>query len=207
MAPTKFRKRSFAASYITYGEHMRLHYADYWHIHHRKSLRLKGYDYSGPGLYYVTICVAGRECLLGDVVDGRVVPNAFGRFAETALLWLTKQYPYVEIDTYVIMPNHLHVIVCIREGGSRGRGDSRIAPTAATQTSLARKSLGRLIGAFKTVSTKWINLLRNAPAERFWQRNYHERIIRSGEDLERIRTYIHENPRNWDKDKNDVHPL
>ncbi len=155
-------------------------------IHHRASTRFHGWDYSAEGKYYVTICTEGRECLLGKITEGKILLNAFGRFADAALQWLPKQYPYVILDTYAIMPNHLHAILCIsNEGGSR------TAPTTP------QKSLGRLVGAFKTVSTKWMNLMRNTPGKPIWQRNYHDRIIRDDGELDRIRRYIQENPARW----------
>ncbi len=151
--------------------------------HNRQSIRLQTHDYAADGMYFVTICVEGRECLLGDVVNEKLVLNSRGRFAETALLWLPKQYEYVKIDSYVIMPNHMHAILVIG-GGSR---------TAATP----RKSLGRLVGVFKTVSTKWINVMHNTPSRPFWQRNYYDRIIRDQRALNGIRQYIADNPRRW----------
>jgi len=105
-----------------------------------------------------------------------------------------RQYPYVFCDAYVIMPNHLHAILVIsRETGCRG--GSRTAPTEGTI-----KPLGRLIGAFKTVSTKRINEMNNTPGRTFWQRNYYEHVIRGGDDHERIKKYIQGNPMNWPQD-------
>jgi len=168
--------------------------------HHRRSIRLKGYDYSTAGAYFVTLCVKGRENLLGDIVDDNMQLNEYGRIVETAWEWLGQQYPYVDLDEWVVMPNHLHSIIVIcddcrgdsPEGDSR-KGDSRIAPT--------RKPLGRLVGAFKTVSTKEINLIRGTPAATIWQRNYYEHIIRNEGELARIRKYIDENPLKWDLDQ------
>ena len=114
----------------------------------------------------------------------------------SAGLWLQKQYEFVELDAYVIMPNHLHGIIFIGEpdnvGGSR-TGGSRTAPTK-------RKPLGGLIGAFKTTSTKRVNSIRQTPAAQLWQRNYYEHIIRNETDLNRIREYIHYNPARWAQD-------
>ena len=158
---------------------------DYSRIHHRASTRLQSLDYAATGMYFVTVCTLGKECILGEIVDGQVILNGFGRFTETALQWLPKQYPYVTLDTYVIMPNHLHAIICITDPGG-----SRTAPAK-------RKPLGRLVGAFKTVSTKWINVMRDRPGVPIWQRNYHDRVIRDDDELHRIRRYISENPSRW----------
>ncbi len=190
----------------------------------RKALRLPGYDYTRAGAYFVTICTRHREPLLGRVVDGETVLSAFGQIADATWRWLGEQYPYVVIDAYVVMPNHLHGILWIVDepGDVGGRGRSRTAPTAPAAvlnpTDMGqppptdpepvsdavfskRKPLGRLIGAFKTVSTKQINLLRNTPGAVFWQHNYYEHIVRGERKLEIIRRYILNNPARWEDDR------
>jgi REP element-mobilizing transposase RayT len=117
--------------------------------HHRRSIRLKGYDYTQAGAYFVTIVTQDRACLFGEIVEGEVQLNPFGEIVAESWRWLAMQYDYVELDEWVIMPNHLHGIIVITDNGSRG--GSRTAPT------VKRKPIGRLIGAFKTVSTKRIN--------------------------------------------------
>lgn len=180
--------------------------------HHRRSIRLKGYDYAQVGAYFVTLCAEDRECLFGDIVAGEMRLNDFGEMVAETWVWLGAQYPYVELDEWVVMPNHLHGIIVI---GDDGRGGSRTAPTNQSRTAPTidsrtaptigsgtaptdkRKPLGRLIGAFKTVSTKRINLMRGTPGVSLWQRNYYEHIIRDEESLNRIRQYILDNPRCW----------
>ena len=141
--------------------------------HHRRSVRLKGYDYAQAGAYFVTICIQGRACLFGDVVNRQMRVNKCGQVVADSWLWLSGRYPYVGLDEWVVMPNHLHGIMILTEPG--GRDGSRTAPTEN------RKSIGRLIGAFKTVSTKRLNEMRNTPGVPVWQRNYYEHIIRSEE--------------------------
>ncbi len=151
--------------------------------------------------------------------------------------WLADQYDYVELDHWVIMPNHIHGIIVITDD-RRGeiyhirRGGSRTAPTTeqsdigartaptttpttpttvqsdiggqpapTTEQSTPTKPLGRLIGAFKTVSTRRINEQHAMPGAKFWQRNYYEHIIRNEADLDRIREYIENNPLRWELDK------
>ena len=162
-------------------------------IHHRRSIRLKGYDYSQTGAYFVTIVAYQRECLFGEVVEGEMVLNDYGLIVDETWQWLEKQYPYVELGARVVMPNHSHVILIIRDNR---RGGSRTAPTEP----IKRKPLGRLIGAFKTVSTKQINLLRDTEGQVVWQRNYYERIIRDEREMDRIHRYIESNPFNWADD-------
>jgi len=167
-------------------------------IHHRRSIRLPWYDYSQDGWYYVTLCVLGKKCILGKFTDGQIQLYQYGRIVEDCWKWLAKQYHYVHLDQYVVMPNHLHGIIIIRTDGSCRRGGSRTAPTKDVPK---YKPLSRLVGAFKTVSTKQVNLIRNTPGHKLWQRNYYEHIIRDEEELYNIRQYIAENPANWQKDE------
>ncbi|MBC7263734.1 MAG: transposase [Chloroflexi bacterium] len=162
--------------------------------HHRRSIRLRDYDYSQAGAYFVTLCTRNRECLFGDVVDGEMRLNEFGAAVEESWKWLAEQYEYVALDEWVIMPNHVHGIIWIVD--DPGRGSSRTAPT------MKRKPLGRLIGAFKTVSTKRINEMNGTPGAPVWQRNYYEHVIRSEAELNRIRRYIAANPWQWQWDGN-----
>jgi putative transposase len=91
--------------------------------HHRRSIRLRGHDYTRAGAYFVTICVQNRECLFGNVVDGNVRLNGLGRIAAECWEWLAEQYFYVELDEWVVMPNHLHGIIVIHSRTAPRRGD------------------------------------------------------------------------------------
>lgn len=126
--------------------------------------------------------------------------NEYGQIVAEAWQWLGQQYPHVELGICVVMPNHLHGIIILHEDG---RGGSRTAPTGTPASgagvpvpldAMKRKPLGRLIGAFKTVSTKKINLLRKTEGAVVWQRNYYEHIIRNDEEYNRIYNYIETNP-------------
>lgn len=160
------------------------------------------YDYSEFGSYFVTICTRNRACVLGEIYDGKVLLNKSGEIVAEAWLWLENHYRHVELDQWLIMPNHLHGIILIGEKPCRGAsrsalipGGSRTAPTLAPP-----KPLGRLIGSFKTVSTKRINETLRTPGKAFWQRNYYEHVIRSERSLNAIRQYIEANPFNWERD-------
>ena len=162
----------------------------------RRSIRLQGYDYSHVGVYFVTIATQDRLCLFGDVADGQVLLNDMGRLAADAWQRLETRYPYVILDEYVVMPNHLHGIVVIT--GDKGE-DGR--PNAIDGGRSARRGpLGRLIGAFKMVAAKQINLARDTVGHPLWQRNYYERIVRGEAELARIRAYIRSNPSDWEMD-------
>ena len=163
-------------------------------IRHRRSLRLKEYDYSQAGAYFVTICVQRRECVLGKVQDGEVSLSSLGNIVAESWAWLEVGYFQVSLDAWVVMPNHIHGIIVLTDG----RGGSRTAPTTKP------KPLGRLIGAFKTISTKRINAMRRAPATRFWQRNFYEHVIRNESALSRVREYIVNNPLHWELDRENL---
>ena len=93
-------------------------------IHHRRSIRLRGYDYSEDGWYAITICTQGHKCLFGKFANGQIELYEYGYIVDECWKWLARQYDYVHLDEYVVMPNHLHGIIIIRRGGSR------TAPTA-----------------------------------------------------------------------------
>ena len=126
-------------------------------------------------------------------MDGAVQLNDTGRWVRDSWEWLAVQRPYVALDEYVVMPNHFHGIIVISDqcmGGSR-----------TAHSSMPHKPLGRLVGAFKTVSTKRINLARNTPGQPIWQRNYYEHVIRNDRELTDVREYIVNNPIKWELDK------
>ena len=168
------------------------------YIHDRRSIRLQGYDYAETGYYFVTVCAQGRGCLFGQITKGDLCLNENGQVVAESWAWLAKRYEYVNLDEWVLMPNHLHAIVIIND---ERRGGSRTAPTSAAANSLRRKPLGRLIGAFKTVSTKKVNELHGTPGTTMWQRNYYEHIIRDQNSLETVRRYIVNNPSRWEFDE------
>ena len=164
----------------------------------RRSLRLQAYDYAKAGAYFITIVTQDRRCLFGEIAAGEVRLNEVGRLVADTWQWLETRYPSVLMDEYVVMPNHIHgIIVMTGEGG--GTGDSRIAPTQGRR-GVGRKALGNLIGAFKTVAAKRLNLARGTPGRRLWQRNYYEHVVRGEEDMDRIRAYIRDNPLQWEFD-------
>ncbi len=171
-------------------------------IHHRHSLRLKGYDYAEAGAYFVTVCAQHRHLLFGEIVDGAMRLNEAGEIVAASWEWLSDRYPHVELDESIVMPNHFHGILVIKESSAAyyRRGGSRAAPT----TIAIGKPLGQLVGAFKTASTKRINIVRGTPGVPIWQRNYYEHVIRNERDLEEIREYIVNNPLRWELDS--LHP-
>jgi REP element-mobilizing transposase RayT len=154
----------------------------------RTSIRLRGFDYRTDAAYFVTICTFNRECLLAKITGGHACLTEFGKIVAASWNWLAVQYHYSVLDEFIVMPNHIHGILITQHSGG-----SRTAPTG-------QKPLGRLLGAFKTVSSKRINLVRGTPGAPVWQRNYYERVIRGEEELQRIRDYVASNPMAWDSD-------
>ncbi len=180
--------------------------------HHRRSIRLKGYDYTQPGAYFVTICTHNREPLFGRVVDGEMVLNAFGEIVWACWGEIPDHFPHVELDAFVVMPNHVHGIIWIVDhpGATHAQnvGATHAQNVGATHAlplqgprGPVSGSLGAIVGSFKSAVTRRINELRGTPGARVWQRNYYEHIIRNERALNAIRRYIVENPLRWHLDR------
>jgi putative transposase len=181
-------------------------------IHHRRSIRLKGYDYSQAGVYFVTICVKDHACLFGTIADGKLQYNDYGQIANEFWLKISEHFSDVKLDEFIIMPNHIHGIITINN--CRGEVTSPfsevVAPNSKTKTAqkqggetppLQKFTLGQIVAYFKYQSAKRINDIRNAPGTPIWQRNYYEHIIRDDKELQAIQEYIRYNPLKWDEDK------
>jgi len=189
--------------------------------HHRRSLRLKGYDYTHAGAYFVTICTQNRECLFGEVVDGEMRLNDAGRMVEKWWAELNNKFPNIETDENIVMPNHFHGIVVIaadRPGLTNGNvgADLRVCPEstgandeitgAHTGAPLRGAPLPEIVQWFKTMTTneyiRGVKTLDWPPFRgRIWQSNYYEHIIRDEASLNRIREYIANNPMQWALDR------
>lgn len=167
--------------------------------HQRRSIRLKDYDYSQAGAYFVTICTHNKECVLGNVVDGEMMLNEYGHAIEEEWMRTTDVRNNVALDVFVVMPNHFHGILAIVEDC---RGTARCAPTVGNRQfgKMTSASLPAIIRSFKSAVTKRINELRGTPYTPIWQRNYYEHVIRDEDDLNEIREYIVNNPLKWDLD-------
>jgi putative transposase len=185
---------------------------------HRRSIRLKGYDYAQEGAYYVTIVAWQRECLFGDVVEGEtpqgghVVLSKFGLVARQQWEKLPKRFPNIELGVYMIMPNHMHGIIMIANGrGTAGNlndpdGEpSRRAPTQERFQKPVKGSIPTIVRSYKSAVSYRINLMRGTNGVPVWQRNYHEHVIRDEKDLHNKTDYILANPLLWAQD--DENPL
>ena len=150
--------------------------------HHRRSIRLKGYGYSQAGAYFVTICTHNRELWLEN--------DAYRKILQRIWNELTNHYPQIRLDEFVIMPNHVYGIIWIIGGAIHESPLHR-----------SRSLLSKIIGYFKMNTAKQINILRATPGIPLWQRNYYEHIIRTEDELNRIREYIRNNPLQWELDR------
>jgi putative transposase len=159
--------------------------------HHRRSIRLPGYDYRRAGAYYVTICVHQRRHLFGSVVEEGMILNEAGKLVESQWLALPGYFPFVALDLFVVMPDHMHGIIWIGEGA--------YDPTTPLKQGFAPpapQSLSAIMRSFKSVTAR--KLRRHDPsANKIWQRDVYEHILRDEDDLQRRRVYIAENPQRW----------
>ncbi len=173
--------------------------------HHRRSIRLPGYDYTRAGAYFITIVTHDRACLFGDVVDGDMRLNESGEIAHAEWRRTAAIRPRVVVDAFVVMPNHLHGIVILTDdGGRRGtlqRAPTQCAPATERFGQPTPGSIPTIVRLFKSATTKRINDMRGTPGLPVWQRNYYEHIIRDDESLRRIRQYIRDNPVHWAFDR------
>lgn len=155
----------------------------------RKATRLKYYDYSKVGVYFVTVCTEDRRNILGSIVgEGLPLPrlSEYGRIVDDIIKELPLKYNVVSVDYYVIMPNHIHLMVAI----SRGDGRGNPSPTLST-----------VIGWLKYNATKRINEISRSTGQKVFQRSFYDHVIRNRRDYEEIAKYIHDNPIRWKFDE------
>jgi len=197
-------------------------------IHHRRSIRLKNYDYSQPSAYFVTICTQNKECILGKISNNELFLTGAGIMIQNTLNEIPAFYPGVDVDENIVMPNHIHIIIVLFDVGATPCGcpddanvgatprgcpdDSNISKTGqAPKTGQARGpaptlSLPDIVQRFKSLTTtRYIKGVKEKGWKPFdkkiWQKNYYEHIIRNEDDLHKIREYILYNPLNWNLDE------
>ena len=166
---------------------------------HRRATRLRGYDYSLPGAYFVTICVQDRKCLFGHIIDGQMQSNEIGKIVVKNWNHIPQHFSAVELDECVVMPNHIHGIITLDTVGARSP-----RPPALRKGAVSSPTLGQVVAYFKYQSTKYINQRHNTPGTCIWQRNYYDHVIRDDIGLQRVREYIRNNPTQWELDQ--LHP-
>ena len=166
-------------------------------LHHRRSVRLKGYDYARAGAYFITLCAQDRACVFGQIRNGVLHPSAIGLIARAQWDAIPDRHPAASLDAFVVMPNHIHGIMYITDVG---------APLAGAQSDTGRPQgspLHVVVGAYKSLVFK--QALPEAKQAgrllgKLWQRNYWEHVVRNETELHAIREYIQNNPTQWDLD-------
>ncbi len=191
-------------------------------FHHRRSIRLQGYDYSQNGAYFITLCAQDRKPIFGKIVNNEMQLTPFGDIVRAEWLKTAEMRKNIEMDEFVVMPNHLHGIIVIDDGIGRGAmpraqdieestGTLQRAPTSAPTPIIERfgqptsNTIPTILRGFKAAVTKQINTIQinagkyNKP-ERIWQKNYYEHVIRNEVSLNKIREYIMSDPLHWKED-------
>lgn len=196
------------------------------HIHHRRSIRLKGYDYSQEGLYFITICVQDRACLFGKIANGKMALNDVGIIAENFWSEIPGHFPHAELHEYIIMPNHVHGIIEIIEkqhgvpdmrpshgvalpdnnditvGTSHGMSQSNGMSQPPNINQFGKPvsgSVSVIINQYKSSVKRWCN--KNGHPYFQWQSRFHDHVIRDEQSHQRISDYIVNNPAKWADDK------
>ncbi len=179
-------------------------------LHHRQSVRLKGFDYTQAGPYFVTVVVQGRAPLFGDVKDGEIQLNGAGQAVQRIWNRMPDRFPGVEMDAFVVMPNHIHGIIVIH-ATSRPLDRPVEHVTAMTRAASgndvgSRFRLSDVVGIYKSLTTaeyiQGVKSLNWPPFHgRLWQRNYYDHIVRGDKSLRVLRQYILDNPSQWDSDR------
>ncbi|MEO6903836.1 MAG: transposase [Bacteroidia bacterium] len=188
-------------------------------IHHRRSIRLKGYDYSRAGLYFITICCNDRKCLFGEIRNRQMILNKYGTIAYNEWIKTSEIRNNIELDEFIIMPNHIHGIIILNNNG-RGELHSPNNPTTNNINEIhspnnnltniiqgecnsplrsPSNTIGAIVRGYKSSVTKQLNLLNIGCV--VWQRNYYEIIIRDEQSYKNISNYIINNPAKWAADK------
>ncbi|MCG2686273.1 transposase [Candidatus Parcubacteria bacterium] len=162
--------------------------------HRIETTRLKGWDYSEPGYYFVTICTRDRVCCLGDIVDGKMRLSEIGEIAHQYWLKIPNHFGNVVLDEFVVMPSHVHGIIVINESDCRDG-----ACPVSTDGIATRPNLGNIVGSFKSAVTRWCHENDRPFA---WQSRFYDHIIRNEKSLNQTRQYIDDNPENWETDRN-----
>ena len=164
----------------------------------RRYIRLRSYDYTQPGAYFVTSCTHGKQCLFGNIKNNIMKLNPYGEIVQSCWKDIPLHYPEVNNEVFIVMPNHVHGIISIHDvnpdrSGQVGRSGSKPDPTK-------RQPLSEIVRAFKTYSSRKINEYRQSQGTPVWQRSFYEHIIRSEREYRQMGEYIIYNPAKWEMD-------
>jgi REP-associated tyrosine transposase len=181
-------------------------------LQHRKSIRLKGYDYRSAGAYFITLCAFQRECLFGVIKQSEMCLNPNGEIVRSCWEQLPHYFPLVSLVAFCVMPNHLHGVIVLadnRLGEASaslesilfGKSTADASPLRGRPMGTMPGSLGAILQNFKSVTTRRINQTRGITGKPVWQRSYYEHVIRSQAEMNRISEYILANPARWSEDE------
>ena len=180
-------------------------------LHQRTSIRLRGYDYAGPGAYFLTICTAGHRCLFGRIEGDTIRLGPMGGIVEACWRAIPLHVADVELDAFVVMPNHVHGIVWIVDDDRHDKRATHASPLRGPSCGAMagrevpngpqRRSVAAVVGSFKSAASRATARAFDRPGGSLWQRNYYEHIIRNDVALARIRQYIADNPARWSQDR------
>ncbi len=164
-------------------------------LHHRKTTRLKNYDYSQCGIYFITICIFEHKSKLGKIENQVMVLNQFGNIVLEEILKTEIIRPEIKIHDFVIMPNHLHLVIEILNV------EKSSLIIEIPENRMKPKSISSFVSGFKAAVTVRINKINDTQGSPFWQRNYYDNIIRNEKSYNKVMQYIKDNPIKWTSDK------
>jgi len=182
----------------------------------RKTPRKQNWDYTQNGAYFITICTANRENYFGKIIDGKMILSPTGILADVFWHEIKNHAKFVELNEFVVMPNHIHGILILNNPNNDGNADvvgtghalslQRPQPTVPSQPltgknryqNIGKNSVSAIIGSYKSAVTKHANRLKLPNG---WQTRFHDHIIQNDDEFKRIKNYIANNPINWNDDK------
>jgi REP element-mobilizing transposase RayT len=165
-------------------------------IFHRRSIRLKGFDYAQPGSYFITICTWHKCLIFGEIIQGEVVLSNLGEIARKEIERLPHRFSAIAIDGFVVMPNHIHILITISEDGM-----ANIQGSTEAFKQPVPGSIPTIVRSYKAAVTQRISAMRDTPVSEVWHHNYYEHFVRNENEREKIFLYLIANPAQWDSDE------
>jgi REP element-mobilizing transposase RayT len=169
--------------------------------------RWQNWDYSAPGDYFITIVIQNRESILGEIQHGKMILSDYGKIVQNEFLKINDYDPHVQLDEFVIMPNHIHFILNVEKIHEFSLRSLPPSPSPTTDDIKQYRKMRRnmlvikILGKFQQQTSKQINIMRNTPGTKNWQRDFYDHVIRNNEEYVRIKEYIIKNPQNWENDR------